>query len=92
MRKEQTFNNFNFTKRLIEVWLSFILASLAAWHVTGDRSNAGGVVGSVAGATGDEVFLTAQEVAQQQAQRDSQGRLILAIFQLSPTPVTIGTS
>lgn len=78
--------------RLIGVWLSFILASLAAWHVTGDRSNAGGVVGSVAGVTGDEVFLSAQEAAQQQQQqRDSQGRLILAIFQLSPTPVTIGT-
>ena len=48
-------------------------ASLAAWHVTGDRSNAGGVVGSVAGVTGDEVFLSAQEAAQQQQQRDSQG-------------------
>ncbi|CAL1680012.1 unnamed protein product [Lasius platythorax] len=47
-------------------------ASLAAWHVTGDRSNAGGVVGSVAGVTGDEVFLSAQEAAQQQQQRDSQ--------------------
>ncbi|XP_012270367.1 longitudinals lacking protein, isoforms A/B/D/L isoform X22 [Orussus abietinus] len=46
---------------------------LAAWHVTGDRSNAGGVVGSVAGAPGttDEVFLAAQEAAQ--AHRDSQG-------------------
>ncbi|XP_043284403.1 longitudinals lacking protein isoform X28 [Venturia canescens] len=46
---------------------------LAAWHVTGDRSNAGGV-GSVAGAPGatDEVFLAAQEAAQ--AHRDSQGR------------------
>ncbi|XP_012270351.1 protein bric-a-brac 2 isoform X5 [Orussus abietinus] len=45
---------------------------LAAWHVTGDRSNAGGVVGSVAGAPGttDEVFLAAQEAAQ--AHRDSQ--------------------
>ncbi|XP_043284385.1 longitudinals lacking protein isoform X12 [Venturia canescens] len=45
---------------------------LAAWHVTGDRSNAGGV-GSVAGAPGatDEVFLAAQEAAQ--AHRDSQG-------------------
>lgn len=41
------------------------------------------------GGTTDEVFLAAQEAAQ--AQRDSQGRLILAIFQLSPTPVTIGT-
>ncbi|XP_043284384.1 longitudinals lacking protein, isoforms N/O/W/X/Y isoform X11 [Venturia canescens] len=47
---------------------------LAAWHVTGDRSNAGGV-GSVAGAPGatDEVFLAAQEAAQ--AHRDSQGLL-----------------
>ncbi|KAK0158739.1 hypothetical protein PV328_009709 [Microctonus aethiopoides] len=45
---------------------------LAAWHVSGDRSNAGGVVGSVAGAPGttDEVFLAAQEAAQ--AHRDSQ--------------------
>nr|XP_050860546.1 longitudinals lacking protein, isoforms A/B/D/L isoform X24 [Vespula vulgaris] len=48
-------------------------AGLATWHVTGDRSNAGGVVGSVAGAPGttDEVFLAAQEAAQ--AHRDSQG-------------------
>ncbi|XP_011298988.1 longitudinals lacking protein, isoform G isoform X14 [Fopius arisanus] len=48
---------------------------LAAWHVTGDRSNAGGVVGAVAGAPGanDEVFLAAQEAAQ--AHRDSQGPL-----------------
>ncbi|XP_046829741.1 protein jim lovell-like isoform X21 [Vespa crabro] len=47
-------------------------AGLATWHVTGDRSNAGGVVGSVAGAPGttDEVFLAAQEAAQ--AHRDSQ--------------------
>ncbi|XP_031774283.1 longitudinals lacking protein isoform X6 [Apis florea] len=45
---------------------------IGAWHVTGDRSNAGGVVGSVAGAPGttDEVFLAAQEAAQ--AHRDSQ--------------------
>ncbi|XP_048264641.1 protein jim lovell isoform X12 [Bombus terrestris] len=51
-------------------------AGIGAWHVTGDRSNAGGVVGSVAGAPGttDEVFLAAQEAAQ--AHRDSQGRLI----------------
>ncbi|KAK0086816.1 hypothetical protein PV325_002457 [Microctonus aethiopoides] len=64
---------------------------LAAWHVSGDRSNAGGVVGSVAGAPGttDEVFLAAQEAAQ--AHRDSQGRLILAIYQLSTVPVTTGT-
>ncbi|XP_076395641.1 uncharacterized protein LOC100880436 isoform X11 [Megachile rotundata] len=49
-------------------------AGIGAWHVTGDRSNAGGVVGSVAGAPGttDEVFLAAQEAAQ--AHRDSQGR------------------
>ncbi|XP_015587125.1 modifier of mdg4 isoform X5 [Cephus cinctus] len=49
---------------------------LAAWHVTGDRSNAGGVVGSVAGAPGtnDEVFLAAQEAAQ--AHRDSQEYLV----------------
>ncbi|XP_012270364.1 longitudinals lacking protein, isoforms A/B/D/L isoform X19 [Orussus abietinus] len=52
---------------------------LAAWHVTGDRSNAGGVVGSVAGAPGttDEVFLAAQEAAQ--AHRDSQGRSSMAV-------------
>ncbi|XP_043677894.1 protein jim lovell isoform X15 [Vespula pensylvanica] len=49
-------------------------AGLATWHVTGDRSNAGGVVGSVAGAPGttDEVFLAAQEAAQ--AHRDSQDK------------------
>ncbi|XP_011139890.1 protein jim lovell isoform X7 [Harpegnathos saltator] len=48
-------------------------AGLGAWHVTGDRSNAGGVVGSVGGAPGsaDEVFLAAQEAVQ--AHRDSQG-------------------
>ncbi|XP_046829757.1 protein jim lovell-like isoform X36 [Vespa crabro] len=51
-------------------------AGLATWHVTGDRSNAGGVVGSVAGAPGttDEVFLAAQEAAQ--AHRDSQENCI----------------
>ncbi|XP_074112508.1 uncharacterized protein LOC141536125 isoform X14 [Cotesia typhae] len=51
---------------------------LGSWHVTGDRSNAGGVVGSVvAGAPGsnDEVFMQAQEAAQ--AHRDSQGLPIL---------------
>ncbi|XP_043284381.1 protein jim lovell isoform X9 [Venturia canescens] len=55
---------------------------LAAWHVTGDRSNAGGV-GSVAGAPGatDEVFLAAQEAAQ--AHRDSQG---LALCQAGGGP------
>nr|XP_031848630.1 longitudinals lacking protein-like isoform X7 [Nomia melanderi] len=49
-------------------------AGMSAWHVIRDRNNAGGVVGSVAGATGptDEVFLAAQEAAQ--AHRDSQGR------------------
>ncbi|XP_043789488.1 protein jim lovell isoform X8 [Apis laboriosa] len=52
-------------------------AGIGAWHVTGDRSNAGGVVGSVAGAPGttDEVFLAAQEAAQ--AHRDSQDELFL---------------
>lgn len=85
---------FNFAMTLIGIWLPFILAGLGAWHVTGDRSNAGGVVdmlrgGGATGAT-DEIFVTPQEATAQQ-QRDSQGRLILAIFQLSPTPVTIGT-
>ncbi|XP_012261706.2 protein jim lovell isoform X13 [Athalia rosae] len=48
---------------------------LASWHVTGDRSNAGGVVGAVGGTPGttDEVFLAAQEAAQ--AHRDSQESL-----------------
>ncbi|XP_046142398.1 protein jim lovell-like isoform X14 [Osmia bicornis bicornis] len=57
-------------------------AGIGAWHVTGDRSNAGGVVGSVAGAPGttDEVFLAAQEAAQ--AHRDSQGRLRSAFSSL----------
>jgi len=45
-------------------------------------------VGSVAGAPG--VFLAAHE-AGIQAQRDSQGRLILIIFHLPPAPVTIDT-
>ncbi|XP_024228251.1 zinc finger and BTB domain-containing protein 9 isoform X2 [Bombus impatiens] len=56
-------------------------AGIGAWHVTGDRSNAGGVVGSVAGAPGttDEVFLAAQEAAQ--AHRDSQ-----AFLQMLPLP------
>ncbi|XP_043527212.1 longitudinals lacking protein, isoforms A/B/D/L-like isoform X7 [Frieseomelitta varia] len=55
-------------------------AGIGAWHVTGDRSNAGGVVGSVAGAPGttDEVFLAAQEAAQ--AHRDSQEYLQPAGF------------
>ncbi|XP_076222196.1 uncharacterized protein LOC116434039 isoform X15 [Nomia melanderi] len=52
-------------------------AGMSAWHVIRDRNNAGGVVGSVAGATGptDEVFLAAQEAAQ--AHRDSQDPLFL---------------
>ncbi|CAL1680005.1 unnamed protein product [Lasius platythorax] len=58
-------------------------ASLAAWHVTGDRSNAGGVVGSVAGVTGDEVFLSAQEAAQQQQQRDSQDEDVQCVAEKS---------
>ncbi|XP_026672947.1 longitudinals lacking protein, isoforms N/O/W/X/Y-like isoform X19 [Ceratina calcarata] len=46
-------------------------AGIGSWHVTGDRSNAGGVVGSV-GALGttDEVLLAAQEAVP--AHRDSQ--------------------
>ncbi|XP_076682702.1 uncharacterized protein LOC143376352 isoform X12 [Andrena cerasifolii] len=61
-------------------------AGIGAWHVTGDRSNAGGVVGSVAGAPGttDEVFLAAQEAAQ--AHRDSQvvrKRVSIPIRQIS---------
>nr|XP_012225991.1 PREDICTED: longitudinals lacking protein, isoforms H/M/V-like isoform X13 [Linepithema humile] len=49
-------------------------AGLGTWHITGDRSNAGGVVGSAIGAPGatDEALLAAQEAAQQ-AHRDSQG-------------------
>ncbi|XP_012225989.1 longitudinals lacking protein isoform X17 [Linepithema humile] len=48
-------------------------AGLGTWHITGDRSNAGGVVGSAIGAPGatDEALLAAQEAAQQ-AHRDSQ--------------------
>ncbi|XP_067204367.1 longitudinals lacking protein, isoforms A/B/D/L isoform X7 [Linepithema humile] len=51
-------------------------AGLGTWHITGDRSNAGGVVGSAIGAPGatDEALLAAQEAAQQ-AHRDSQGLL-----------------
>ncbi|XP_017887207.1 longitudinals lacking protein-like isoform X16 [Ceratina calcarata] len=51
-------------------------AGIGSWHVTGDRSNAGGVVGSV-GALGttDEVLLAAQEAVP--AHRDSQGELVL---------------
>ncbi|XP_011686585.1 PREDICTED: longitudinals lacking protein, isoforms H/M/V isoform X20 [Wasmannia auropunctata] len=57
-------------------------AGLGSWHVTGDRSNAGGVVGSVAGAPGttDEVFLAAQEAAQA-AHRDSQGNMRIGNLQ-----------
>ncbi|XP_026830789.1 longitudinals lacking protein isoform X6 [Ooceraea biroi] len=65
-------------------------AGLGAWHVTGDRSNAGGVVGSVAGAPGttDEVFLAAQEAAQQ-AHRDSQGTLVVwEDYQVLSTNIT----
>ncbi|XP_043677921.1 protein jim lovell isoform X40 [Vespula pensylvanica] len=60
-------------------------AGLATWHVTGDRSNAGGVVGSVAGAPGttDEVFLAAQEAAQ--AHRDSQDFRPIVLEKLQPT-------
>ncbi|XP_034938671.1 broad-complex core protein isoforms 1/2/3/4/5 isoform X25 [Chelonus insularis] len=69
---------------------------LAAWHVTGDRSNAGGVVSSVAGAPGatDEVFLAAQEAAQ--AHRDSQGYGVISartariIGQRQTTEIVIG--
>ncbi|XP_076682693.1 uncharacterized protein LOC143376352 isoform X4 [Andrena cerasifolii] len=59
-------------------------AGIGAWHVTGDRSNAGGVVGSVAGAPGttDEVFLAAQEAAQ--AHRDSQDQLFLIGYVTGP--------
>ncbi|XP_076238020.1 uncharacterized protein LOC143181488 isoform X8 [Calliopsis andreniformis] len=55
-------------------------AGIGAWHVTGDRSNAGGVVGSVAGAPGttDEVFLAAQEAAQ--AHRDSQDTSSFTVY------------
>lgn len=78
--------------RLIGGWY-IILAALGTWHITGDRSNAGGVVGSAIGAAGttEEALLAAQEAAQQAQHRDSQGRLILTIFHLTPTPVTIGT-
>ncbi|XP_076682697.1 uncharacterized protein LOC143376352 isoform X8 [Andrena cerasifolii] len=62
-------------------------AGIGAWHVTGDRSNAGGVVGSVAGAPGttDEVFLAAQEAAQ--AHRDSQD--YSSLLPEFPCPATI---
>ncbi|XP_070149665.1 longitudinals lacking protein, isoforms H/M/V isoform X24 [Polyergus mexicanus] len=64
-------------------------AGLGAWHVTGDRSNAGGVVGTLtgAGATGatDEMFLTPQEATAQQ-QRDSQGINSCYVWPLSIPP------
>ncbi|XP_017887206.1 longitudinals lacking protein, isoforms A/B/D/L-like isoform X17 [Ceratina calcarata] len=52
-------------------------AGIGSWHVTGDRSNAGGVVGSV-GALGttDEVLLAAQEAVP--AHRDSQGSMLMS--------------
>ncbi|XP_006567599.1 longitudinals lacking protein isoform X22 [Apis mellifera] len=66
-------------------------AGIGAWHVTGDRSNAGGVVGSVAGAPGttDEVFLAAQEAAQ--AHRDSQDLEHLGGFKIPGSAVPRGT-
>ncbi|XP_011640007.1 longitudinals lacking protein, isoforms A/B/D/L isoform X17 [Pogonomyrmex barbatus] len=67
-------------------------AGLGSWHVTGDRSNAGGVVGSVAGAAGttDEVFLAAQEAAQ--AHRDSQALYNRPCYvDVAPLPInTVG--
>ncbi|XP_044583205.1 uncharacterized protein LOC123264132 isoform X1 [Cotesia glomerata] len=64
---------------------------LGSWHVTGDRSNAGGVVGSVvAGAPGsnDEVFMQAQEAAQ--AHRDSQDyKPDVSIFRVKREPEDI---
>ncbi|XP_017887214.1 longitudinals lacking protein, isoforms A/B/D/L-like isoform X25 [Ceratina calcarata] len=58
-------------------------AGIGSWHVTGDRSNAGGVVGSV-GALGttDEVLLAAQEAVP--AHRDSQDYFVSRI----PTSVS----
>ncbi|XP_077258206.1 uncharacterized protein LOC143895167 isoform X14 [Temnothorax americanus] len=54
-------------------------AGLGSWHVTGDRSNAGGVVGSVVGGPGtaDEVFLAAQEGVQRDSQEPSIPRMIM---------------
>ncbi|XP_077258207.1 uncharacterized protein LOC143895167 isoform X15 [Temnothorax americanus] len=62
-------------------------AGLGSWHVTGDRSNAGGVVGSVVGGPGtaDEVFLAAQEGVQRDSQVDPK---YVAIFK--HTCVTCG--
>lgn len=80
-------------KKRVTSTVSFFvsLAGMSAWHVIRDRNNAGGVVGSVAGATGptDEVFLAAQEAAQ--AHRDSQGRLTHTILHQFLHAVTIGT-
>ncbi|XP_050455570.1 longitudinals lacking protein, isoforms F/I/K/T-like isoform X35 [Cataglyphis hispanica] len=61
-------------------------AGLGAWHVTGDRSNAGGVVdmlrgGAATGAT-DEIFVTPQEATAQQ-QRDSQDLYMMDSFMSS---------
>ncbi|KYN32049.1 Longitudinals lacking protein, isoform G [Trachymyrmex septentrionalis] len=59
-------------RRTYDIFTHDLSPGMGSWHVTGDRSNAGGVVGSVATpGTGDEVFLAAQEAAQ--AHRDSQG-------------------
>ncbi|XP_076222192.1 uncharacterized protein LOC116434039 isoform X11 [Nomia melanderi] len=65
-------------------------AGMSAWHVIRDRNNAGGVVGSVAGATGptDEVFLAAQEAAQ--AHRDSQDLQHLGGFKIPCAAVPRG--
>ncbi|XP_071634114.1 uncharacterized protein [Temnothorax longispinosus] len=55
-------------------------AGLGSWHVTGDRSNAGGVVGSVVGGPGtaDEVFLAAQEGVQRDSQEKESSQEIIA--------------
>ncbi|XP_067204378.1 longitudinals lacking protein, isoforms H/M/V isoform X22 [Linepithema humile] len=60
-------------------------AGLGTWHITGDRSNAGGVVGSAIGAPGatDEALLAAQEAAQQ-AHRDSQDHTELCDWLTDP--------
>ncbi|XP_071565658.1 uncharacterized protein [Temnothorax nylanderi] len=56
-------------------------AGLGSWHVTGDRSNAGGVVGSVVGGPGtaDEVFLAAQEGVQRDSQEKESSQEIIAL-------------
>ncbi|XP_012225988.1 protein jim lovell isoform X15 [Linepithema humile] len=60
-------------------------AGLGTWHITGDRSNAGGVVGSAIGAPGatDEALLAAQEAAQQ-AHRDSQDYMLPVLCDFAP--------